>query len=897
MNRSNPYIGPKAFQRGDSYMFCGRDFQIQKLLNLLISEQVLLLHAPSGAGKTSLINKAVIPQLEEKKFWVLPVMRVSRLLPGEMLRQVQVKNRYVFSALLALERFREDAAEAYQLTPAELTRLQELAGMTFLDYLKQVSEAQNSRPVDAAPETNELGPQTEDNAKRTKSKIVLIFDQFEEILTVDPTDHEDKIEFFRQVGDALFTEHYWALFSMREDNAASLGSLVRQLPTRLETRFRLELLTTDRAEEVIQKPAESQGVKFDSDAVQKLIVDLRTVKAQNLEGQTEEKLGEFVEPMQLQVVCYRLWENLGLTKNTDKKEITLADLKGTHVNEALAEFYEDCLQDVSRIGGKTEEEIRQWIEDELITPGETRGMVFMEQTMAAGMPKPIVKKLESRHLLRGEYRAGAHWYELTHDRFIGPIKESNRPWVALRIATKRAVRAHGLAVIWFLVLAVLWLFIEFFVTAPVNQSHLFAENNVRLAARRNALIAKESVIERVLELKKSDTNEDPTAIIKEINEVRQKIMAVDKAGRTEKRLWKGRPGKRSRKELKELLSLETAVNESVDLAATMAQLRLCLTDHWQTFRLSAHDVQIVNSLLNSFGQQLSGFRPASKGKNESANQTSQILLAYQSSAEGERIDTAKLQDGLEKIDAAQNHKQWKNLKLDQSTFEKAARVATARIFKPVEDLKKANEEELVTVNELNLNNRGIVNVTSTEILRRIQAEPRATFQETKTQISLSDRVRNYLTRLWDPTISAERAMAVIYILWCVVLTAFMIYLARAAVNLEERVGQFYDALYRVRGISDSLGWSIKSRAPSILVILALACLLSIHIRVSWLCYNIVPANSSWWRLLYIPAILAALSIAYYIVEHYRHGRIARARILEIMNSFSARLSSLRALTR
>jgi hypothetical protein len=892
MNRSNPYIGPKAFQRGDSYMFCGRDFQIQKLLNLLISEQVLLLHAPSGAGKTSLINKAVIPQLEEKKFWVAPVMRVSRLLPGEMLRQIEVKNRYVFSALLALERFREDAAEAYQLTPAELARLQELAGMTFLDYLKQVSP----KPVDAAAETNERTSQTEENAKRTRPKVVLIFDQFEEILTVDPTDHDDKVEFFRQVGDALFTEHYWALFSMREDNAASLGSLVRQLPTRLETRFRLELLTTDRAEEVIRKPAESQGVKFDSDAVQKLIGDLRTVKAQNLEGQTEEKLGEFVEPMQLQVVCYRLWENLDLSKNTNKQEITLADLKNTHVNEALAEFYEDCLQDVSRLGGKTEEEIRQWIEEELITPGETRGMVFMERTMAAGMPKPIVEKLATRHLLRGEYRAGAHWYELTHDRFIGPIKESNRPWAALRIATRRAVRAHGLAVIWFLVIAVLWLFTEFFVTAPVNRSHLFAENNVRLAARRNALTAKQSVIEKILELKKSDTKEDPAAILNEIANVRQEVMAVDKEGRTKERPWKGRAGKRSRKELKELLSLKTRVGKFVELTEAMAKLRLCVSDNWQTLHLNDDEVQIVNTLLNSFGQQISSFSPTAKAKNAGASQTSQILLAYESTEEGERIDTGKLQEGLEKIGAAQTSKHWNNVKLDMSSFDKAAKVAVARIFEPVEDLKKANDEELVAVNELNLSNRGIVNVTSTEILRRIQAEPRATRQESDTQLSWSGRVRNYLTHLWDPTISAERAMAVIYTIWCVVFTAFMIYVARAAVNLEERVGQFYEALHRVRGVSDPLGWSIKSRVPSIVVILALACLLAIHIRVSWITFELVP-GTSWWRLLYIPAILTAASIAYYVVEHYLHGRIARARLLELMNSFNARLSSLRALAR
>jgi hypothetical protein len=34
--------------------------------------------------------------------------------------------------------------------------------------------------------------------------------------------------------------------------------------------------------------------------------------------------------------------------------------------------------------------------------------------------------LESMHLIRAEWRAGARWYELTHDRFITPILLSNK---------------------------------------------------------------------------------------------------------------------------------------------------------------------------------------------------------------------------------------------------------------------------------------------------------------------------------------------------------------------------------------------------------------------------------------------------------------------------------------
>ena len=40
----------------------------------------------------------------------------------------------------------------------------------------------------------------------------------------------------------------------------------------------------------------------------------------------------------------------------------------------------------------------------------------------------LIGILEKRYLIRSEFRSGAKWYELTHDRLIGPIKSSNLKW-------------------------------------------------------------------------------------------------------------------------------------------------------------------------------------------------------------------------------------------------------------------------------------------------------------------------------------------------------------------------------------------------------------------------------------------------------------------------------------
>ena len=95
----NPYVGPRPFQTGETLY--GRDREILELLDLLIAERIVLLYSPSGAGKTSLIQAGLLPELEEEDFQPLPVMRVSLEPPPEQANDLPSGvNRYVLSALL-----------------------------------------------------------------------------------------------------------------------------------------------------------------------------------------------------------------------------------------------------------------------------------------------------------------------------------------------------------------------------------------------------------------------------------------------------------------------------------------------------------------------------------------------------------------------------------------------------------------------------------------------------------------------------------------------------------------------------------------------------------------------------------------------------------------------------
>ena len=64
--RPNPYVGPRAFETGEQLY--GREREARELLLFLISQRIVLLHSPSGAGKTSLVQAGLIPACAKRVF-------------------------------------------------------------------------------------------------------------------------------------------------------------------------------------------------------------------------------------------------------------------------------------------------------------------------------------------------------------------------------------------------------------------------------------------------------------------------------------------------------------------------------------------------------------------------------------------------------------------------------------------------------------------------------------------------------------------------------------------------------------------------------------------------------------------------------------------------------------
>ena len=407
-SRPNPYVGPRAFQAGE--VLYGRDVETRQLLDLLRSERIVLLHSPSGAGKSSLIHANLIPRLEQDDFCVLPVARVN-LEPGADLPGTPGLNRYTLSVLASLEEGRPED----QRRP-----LEQLAAMSLIEYLLDSAAGEREVEEYRAPSSEILSPDR-----------VLVVDQFEEILTTDPADREGKQAFFRQLGAALYDCRLWALFAMREDYLAALDPYVRPVPTRLGNTYRLDLLGQGAAREAIQRPPGRLGVEFDGQTAQALVDDLRRIRVQQPDGEVVEKLGPHVEPLQLQVVCYRLWESL----TSDDMSIDQADVADMgDVDQALEAYYAERVADIAAQTDVPERAIREWFSHHLITEQGIRGQVLMGAQETGGLDYRAVNRLRNAHLVRAEQRGGRTWFELTHDRLVGPVRRSNAAWLEANLS-------------------------------------------------------------------------------------------------------------------------------------------------------------------------------------------------------------------------------------------------------------------------------------------------------------------------------------------------------------------------------------------------------------------------------------------------------------------------------
>ena len=390
----NLFVGPRPISKGERIF--GRDPEIQRLTHLLLAERIVLLHSPSGAGKSSLIQAGFLPAFAgetEDDFYVFPAVRLS------MAADIGEGGPSIFSRAVV----------------RSFEQVETAGGAS--NHFESLEEYLGSR-----------GKQ-----KANGRCICLVFDQFEECVTF-PAGHEAaKTVFFVDLGKTLADHNVWALFAVREDFLAPIVDLGRVLPTRFKQTFRLDFLSKESACDVIQKTAKLGNYEFETDALKRLVDDLAIVNVQGVDGKFEPVPGEFVEPLHLQVACQHILQKLpeGTTK-VEKHHLEHAKNGGprpeTSVDEALASYYRSEFSQIAGADRELEQDLRFWIQENLIDPSGIRIPIRQGVETTEGLENQLIDKLYDAYLVRKERRLNATWYELAHDRLVQPILGDNKAW-------------------------------------------------------------------------------------------------------------------------------------------------------------------------------------------------------------------------------------------------------------------------------------------------------------------------------------------------------------------------------------------------------------------------------------------------------------------------------------
>lgn len=220
--QGNPYKALLEYDIQDAALFYGRTEEIQELLECIQRDQLTVLHAESGAGKTSLLKAGVIPRLLTDSH--LPIY----LRPHQTRVHFAIKQGLLFQL---------------ETTPR-------LANASLHDFLGKVTDL--------------LGGQ----------RLILIIDQFEEIFTLQG--EAARTEFIDELASCLEDDLLpvcWIL-SVRGEWLSQFGTFRPRIRNPFANEYLLRVLTRQQAKDAIVEPARQQGVHYDPVLLDRLLDDL-----------------------------------------------------------------------------------------------------------------------------------------------------------------------------------------------------------------------------------------------------------------------------------------------------------------------------------------------------------------------------------------------------------------------------------------------------------------------------------------------------------------------------------------------------------------------------------------------------------------------------------------------
>lgn len=317
---NNPYRGLKAFTEKHAKFFFGREKLVKELSDRLSQSNLLtVVVGVSGSGKSSFVQAGLIPYLKKSqnssvKWEILNPVRPGQspftalakaILPIENPNlEKKIKDKYsVLDNILAAE-LKNKNSDCPELANAWQGATLEAKLLLFMDYsdkLKKLSEDLESLAVEIEKNIhnledklkkddnslNEIIAKWKESSNVTNTKLLLVIDQFEELITMSEESHQETSnqnqqnkkpklwhKFLNRIKQVKkeHSQNICILLTLRSDFESYFYSLESSENSDLfssyewnKARFPMKLMSSDELRQTIVEPALMQGVFFEKE--------------------------------------------------------------------------------------------------------------------------------------------------------------------------------------------------------------------------------------------------------------------------------------------------------------------------------------------------------------------------------------------------------------------------------------------------------------------------------------------------------------------------------------------------------------------------------------------------------------------------------------------------------
>ena len=419
--RKNPWLGLESYKEGE--VLYGRDEDIRDLTQCVLNDVDTLLYGKSGIGKSSILNAGIIPAARRHGF--LPIMvrlshkeqqfsylqQIKYAVEQNILQVVADLSKGIREVVACKDEKEETIYEYFHRHTFHNERGERIKLLIIFDQFEEIFTLQSSEVkkkrffAELADFLNDIMPD------KLQHEVVALSNTQEEIKTLDEGNFKDLFDDLKlgtEIGspEYVYDNDIHLVFTIREDFLSEFEHYTASIPSLKQNRYGLRPITDEQAAQIILRPVPG----LINESVAKLIIENVTGRKDfSLNGVPEIEVDSAV----LSLYLNRLYD----AKEEHQITIELIEEKGS---EIIADFYQDAISNIS-------ESTVEYLEDMLLNGKGRRDNITMYDAMNDGhaTEEELDILCNKKKILRQFNYAGDLRIEYVHD-ILCPVVQNHR---------------------------------------------------------------------------------------------------------------------------------------------------------------------------------------------------------------------------------------------------------------------------------------------------------------------------------------------------------------------------------------------------------------------------------------------------------------------------------------